>query len=400
MRNKIFFALCLLALTCLLTTGCRKRATVAPQAADGAPKLEPGVFKTNEVSRYYKTLPPDGVLVQVGKRALTHAEFQSLVDERVDPHLKTGPRQDTAEVERKEIEAMNYVFANFMTRAAMLEEAESRGVAPSADDLKAADQYINAVCRRLRVTREEYAARFAGGQDALDRRIREEATLKALMRAEFGDAFEVSDREAGALKAELERLQAETEATNRIFVARLEALRARLASGEVKVSDDEAKTLTGGLPEGVEFSGVENRTAFEINHPRQRAALSGLKPGELSQVVELENTFDLYRLLNVKTAAEAEQTEYTFLTFSVPREAGWEIPDIARLKRDIAMRKRRERQVPWARGLVKKAGVLYPNGIRLFGDPDAAKTPHAQPPDARRLRKLAPAAQVKANKEG
>lgn len=400
MSGKIICSSTLFALLCLGMAGCRKADNPVQPRQGASLTLRPGVYQTNDVVRFYKTLPPDGVLVQVGSRKLTNAEFQSLVDERLGPNRKYGPRQDTKQTERMELEAMKYVFANYMTRAAMLEEAELRGIKPSADDLKDAEQYIHAVCLRLRIKREDYGVNFAGGPGALERRVRDEATLKALMRAEFGKAFEVSDREAASLKNELERLRAETETTNRIFAARLETLRARLASGEVKVSDDDAKTLKGGLPEGVEYNGVESRAAFEINHPRQLAALSRLKPGEVSEAVELEDTFDLYRLLAVKTAAEDEQTEYTFISFSVPREAGWEIPGIEQLKRDISLRKRREKQVPWARELIRKAGVLYPNGVQLFGDPSKAKDPRARSPAVRRLRKLVPAAQAKAKKEG
>jgi len=64
---------------------------------------------------------------------------------------------------------------------------------------------------------------------------------------------------------------------------------------------------------------------------------------------------------------------YTFLKFSAPRDIGWEVPDIARLKQDIAQQRRKERQAPWVRDLMTRHGVLYPNGVQLFGDPQAAK---------------------------
>ena len=373
--NRIPINVALVALLSVALTSCRKAEAPVPEFASPL-TLEPGVFKTNDVVRFYKELPPDAALVQVGSRTLTHADFQRLVDEKLAPYQKPGPRQKPTENERRERSACDYVFANFMARAAMMVEAEARGITPTAADMADAEKYLDTLCRRLRVTRDAFAIRFASGQEAVARRVREEATLKALLRDEFDDALEVSDAQAEAFQAELLRLAAETDATNHVFVARLETLRAHLLSDEITATNN-CQSVTNGLPEGVLFTDEESYSGFEINLQQQHMALDKLTPGEWSEVVPLEDSFDLYGLRAITRDDDPGQTEYTFMTFSIQREDAWEIPEINTLKRDIAKGLRRERQVPWVRDLIRKAGLVYPNGIHLFADP-------SQPVAARR----------------
>ncbi len=346
-----------------VAVGCRRKGG-GPQPPELT--LRPGVHQTNDVVRFYKDLPPDGVLVQVGNKVLTRTAFQESVAERLDIQRRSTPKMEKADEEGLERSANHFIFANFMARAAMLEEAKARGVTPNEDDLKAAEMMISDIARHLMVTREDLAKRYAGGETAISQRIREEAMLLAVMRDEFGSFFEISDAAAKSLQAELERLRDEAEATNQVFAARLGLVRERLVSGELLATDDKP-AVQAALPEGVTFAGVVSTEAFNIDFPQTREALAKLKLGEWSPVVEVEETFEVYQLRDVVGHVDPDMAVYSFLKFSVPRDTGWEVPDLEQLRRDILRSRRKEKQVPWVQGLITKAGVLYPNGIRLFG---------------------------------
>ena len=363
MRISLFMYAALAVLLGLGVAGCGKSG---PTTHSGPLTLKPGVFQTNEVVRSYKDLLPEGVLVQVGTHRLTRTDFEEAVGERLALYRKTGPRLSEQDEKGQEREALDFVFANFMARAAMLTEAEKRGITHTEADLKDAENYINQLCGRLRVKRAAFANRFPGGEADVARRIREEAMLKALLREQFGPLFNVSDADAQGLKAELERLRDQVQVTNKVLRAALSRVREQVVSGDLKVTDDRA-SMQAAMPKGVVFDGVVSSSAFDLSFPETRQALTVLKPGEWSPVVDLDESFELYQLRSVEPNEDKDLTVYTFVKISIPRELGWYVPEIAQLKRDLANNRRKERQAPWVRELMTKAGVLYPNGVQLFG---------------------------------
>ena len=350
--------------------GDQERAPVVP-----ALTLRPGVHQTNAVTRSYRDLQMDDVLVQVGRRTLTRIDFDERVSEWIDLQKSNVSQPlEPATLNRLEQSGRNYVFRNYMARAAMLEEAQARGVEPTENDLKDAGTMINQISRRLRLKRADFAKRFAGGEAAVTQRIRDEATLQAVIRDEFGSLFETTDNQAAALKAELERLRDEAVATNIFFSACLEQVRERLISREWAVPSDPA-AVQAELPQGVTFGGIVSSQAFNFDFSQAREAIEKLQPGEWSPVIALDETFDLYQLQGIEPDADKDLVVYTFSKFSAPRDIGWEVPDIEQLKKNIARERRTEKQAPWVRDLITKAGVLYPNGVQLFGQ---AEKPAAQ----------------------
>jgi hypothetical protein len=105
-----------------------------------------------------------------------------------------------------------------------------------------------------------------------------------------------------------------------------------------------------------------------------------LKLKEWSPVVELEESFDLYQLIAAEHNPDPDRVVYIFFKITAPRDIGWEVPDVAQLKRNIAQSRRTEKQAPWVRELVKKFGVAYPNGVQLFAPPKAALAKPAAKP--------------------
>ncbi|MEI7901166.1 MAG: hypothetical protein WCK89_13015 [bacterium] len=362
---------------CLSVGGCRKKEAVLQERL----AVRPGVFLTNEVSRSYKDLKPDDVLVQVGRRVLTRQDFQELVAEKLDLQKKGSPQLKVKDLARLEQKVNQYVFANSLARAALLQEAETRGVEPTQEDLAEAENYVKQLCRQLKVRREEFAKRFAGGETAVAQRIHDEATLKAVLRHEFGELFTVSDADAASLKGELERRRQEAQATNNVVSAVMGQLQARLVSGELKLTDEQA-AMQALMPSGVHFAGVVTCRVLDINLPQQSEAIAKLKPMEWSPVVELEESFDLYQLRSVTPHQDPDLVVYSFVKVSAARDIGWEVPDIAQIKGNIAKRRRTEKQAPWVRDLITKYGVLYPNGVELFKPAEEAQPSTASRPAA------------------
>lgn len=363
MENTLIIRMSTVALFGLVSAGCWKEGPVSP---GGTLTLRPGVYQTNDVVRSYRDLAPEGVLVQVGARKLTRCGFETAVGEWRVMYQKTGPRLSEQDERQFELEAFNFVFANFMARAAMLMEAEARGIKPTETDLKDAEKYIDQLCGRLRVKRAVFAKRFPGGEADVDRRMKEEATLKALLRAEFGPLFDVTDADALALKSELERRRDQAEATNKVARAVLNHVREQVVSGALKLADNPA-VVQAAMPAGVTFEGVVSCRAFDFDAPQSRQALAALKPDEWSPVIELDESYELYQLRSVAANEDKDLMVYTFAKITIPRELAWYVPDINQLKKDIANNRRKMKQAPWVRDLITKAGVLYPNGIQLFG---------------------------------
>lgn len=354
-----------------VTCGCRRPGL---ESRDTRLVLRPGVYQTNNVVRSYLDLTPEGVLVQVGSHTLTRKEFELRSSERIalDKKMTSAPKKE--QESRIEQAARHFVFKNFMARAAMLDEAASRGIQPLESDIAGAWKYVDEVCKRLRMDRATYGTRFYDNDEALICRIREEATLQALLRSQFGDMFIVSDEDALKLKTTIEELQTATVATNASFLSRLEQTRNRLVAGEIVLSKDAAERHPE-LPEDVQYNGVVSSQVMFLDSPEISRVMAKLKIGEWSPVVQLDESFEIYQLLEINSNLDPDLTTYRFKKVSAPRDMGWEIPEIEQIKRDLSRKRRNEKQTPWGLALITKAGVLYPNGVQLFGQ---AQKPAAQ----------------------
>jgi hypothetical protein len=346
--------------------------------------LQPGVFQTNQINLSYLDLPPEGVLVQVGARRVTRAVFDELVEEWLRLNQQNRRSKKNADESRMRWQAVSYIFNNLMARAALLQEADARGITPGTNHLASAERHMQVMAEKMG-GRDVWAKKANGGEAAIAKRMREEAVIKALVDAEFGNTLIVKESEANALREELLAKGAASDATNKFFYTTMTNLRERIVSGKLGSVTSEWKTVRALLPDGVSSSGAETQKAIHLGEEKV-VLLTGLTLGECSAVFE-EDTYFKFLMLCDKTIDQETPilSSFTFIEFRAPLDPGWDIPSLKVLRLNLANERLAEKMEPWVRDLIRKAGVVYPNGVHLFDklNPDLQRQPRkqrAQPP--------------------
>ncbi|HNX33080.1 MAG TPA: hypothetical protein PKM57_00530 [Kiritimatiellia bacterium] len=329
-------------------------------------RLAPGEVYTNQVSAAFADLRPDDVLVKINAHALTKAGL----DERIADDLAVSQAVNadffakaSAELERYKLQLRARCLNRFLVHAVVLDEARRRKVQPAADDLKAANEMIEKICTLRKITRQAYVETFAEKEKAVARRMTDEATMRALFRAQFGDKLLASDKEALDLQNEIKEGNKGAEQTNALVKASLEQLAEKLRATAGGKPSDLLPEITRQLPAGMVAEKVEKRLEKEFTDAEVTEALAGLPVLQWSPVVELEETFDLYFIADRQKDDEAKQYRYDLIRVYAKRDLGFVEPSLEELKNDIARRKREALQAPWVLELLKKARVSYPKGV-------------------------------------
>lgn len=354
---------------CLLFAGmgCERRSVEA-QAVDKNPAKQ-GQVMTNRVGSVLKDLRPDDCMVQVDDRCLTKWRFEELYGEEIalNKHLeKSLTKEQWEQFCRKT--AYNTVNV-FVVRETMLQEARRQKIEPQAEDLKSAERFIDEICARLKLGREKYAERFKRGMEEVNTRIREEAVLKALLRKQFVGKLEASLDEAKTLHDELVKENRAASETNSIRLTAMRNIHDQAVAGILTVPDGEITKANFHLPPGGIVERLPDLDIDKLEESDLKAALLKLKPGQWTSVLDLEESFDLYRLETQHRVEGA--TKYGFLRISVEKDLGYDVPEVDKLRADIAERKRNALQVPWIKEIASKIALCYPNGVTWFDQAEA-----------------------------
>jgi ribosomal protein L10 len=350
--------------------GCGKQGVSADKA------LVPGSVVTNPVVRGYWELKDTDVLVQVGRQALTKAALEASVQESMDLYEASSrgrsaraiPQMSNPEFQRQKLRAP--LFSRYIVQTALAQEAVAQRVEPTEEDLKKADVTVNRLCKSMSMSRDDYAARLPGGKAELEQRMKDHANTMALKRKQFGDnAFAVSDEDAMRLREALKEVQAKALASNQVVRAAMESAKKILETcknvAQATTSNAVAE-IQAKLPEGVTFHGLVMARKDDLDGDEAAMELGRLMPGVWSSVVQMGERFELYYLHKVDLSQGADNVTYMFACATAPCAEEWPLPELSSIKGDIMRRKIREKNDPWIQEVLKKQGVLFPNGVAFM----------------------------------
>ncbi len=338
-----------------------------------------------ELKRSYSELTAPDIMVKVNHETLTKQGFDRLVEERLA--LTTAQRQGTLtlkNVETQRDRIRHETMPLFISRRVMLDEAVKMKVSPGEEDIRAAESYVDKICSRLKINRDEYADKYKGTPKALERFIKEEATLRALMAKQFGDQLSVTDDEVAKLTQSLINANAQSEATNVVQRAALEAFREEVSATNLtqfvsdKTLEDAEKEIAPGIFV-VYLESVDANEFFDdaVSSEMIPSAVANLPPREKSEVFDSEECFEFFIRLPDKDGEvvqiilsenddEKSAKTIDLLRFYARKDLGYQVPSEAQFRGDLIRSKYESIQVPWVETLIQQATIVYPNGRDLF----------------------------------
>ena len=328
-------------------------------------RLALGEVYTNRVQVAFDALQPADILAKVNRRTLTKLDL----DERVMDEFAIAVAANAEYFSKAPQEVENYrkkmrslCLNQFVVYSVVLEEADRRNIEPTPEDMQAASEMIDKICAVRKISRKEYVATFARKEVAVAERMRKEATMRALFREQFGPKLAVTDEEVTKLQEELKENNRFAEFTNTMFRTTLERLSEKLHEGADRLPDS-LTAVTNPLPRGIFVECVEERLDREFDDPNTAMELAGLKLRQWSPIIDMEETLDLYYIIDRQKDADSNQTRYKFIRFYAKKDLGFLVPEFAELKNDIARRRREALQPPWIIELHKKVRISYPKGV-------------------------------------
>ncbi|MCQ2392807.1 MAG: hypothetical protein MJ249_00840 [Kiritimatiellae bacterium] len=344
------------------------------QKADSAASVVPGQILTNATSEAYADLSANALLVAVGGSAYRKADLEAelVLMQALMRANSASAAEGEQQFKESVVSLRRVLFGDWVNRTTFFQEATARRIVPTQEDLAVSSRAITNLCQGLRTDLNGLAQIYPGGRGGLEARVRQEAVNRALFRVLFTNALEVTDAEVDELHARLVKLNGDSAVTNAARKAKLQQLRTQLIAQKVVFSDDEEKNAAK-VPEGFTVSVFESSpgTGFEDDEivPER---LRNTKVGDWTDVLELENTYDIYYVSNVVAKTAATPTLYTGVRVAVDRDHGYLVPEKNQLRVDIRRRRNEAVVVPVSDALQRKYGVFYGHGVKWMDNPRAA----------------------------
>ncbi len=317
--------------------------------------VENGGVVTNMVSRLLQDLSPDDPLVIVNGAILTRRAHEELIQEDLAIAYAKNPT-----ISAKERDVLWNTFNEknvflFINRQVMISEAKSLGIEVTDDDWAAANKFIDKICSTRKISRENYIKCFSEGEIAVNRRIQEEALLRALFRKQFGNSLTITREEALVVQKNLEvsnqiALEKNAERKNR-----LEDIRNHFLSGKLEF-DENGNLILENLSDV--FCETIDKSDLDLNKLEDQIVidLKNICPNQTTGISDNDENFEFF-IYTVNT---------NFVRVFVEKDLGYIVPSLAEIKRDFEWLRREQYQKPWIEGLLKKAAIVYPNGVDWF----------------------------------
>lgn len=347
---KQILPLILLSPLLMLIVACER------QAPESTLTAAPGEIVTNQVTRALIDFAPTDALIIVNGTPFTYRDYQRQSQQELALRKASGRLQQLKQFEQITRNMPPMLVQRFISRRVMLDEATAKATKPTREDIEAAEKYIEAICTRLKTTPEAYAQTFPDGEKGVENLMREEATLRALLRDTFADSILFTDEEAQKIFDDIQAGNQQAAATNTLRKAEIDAIHAEMTAGTRRF-DPETQTIIPELPDEFTFSfGLRE----DIQPEPGDEALDVIRPllrGEWTPVVEQEESFDFYTRI-----ADSEEGPRRYLGISVEKDLGFLTPSIETIKADMTKRRQNALQIPWTQDLIRKAAIIYPNG--------------------------------------
>lgn len=315
-------------------------------------------------SKTIAEMAPADVIVSVDGVPLTKRAHEEILDRMEATFRAANAKGSIAELKSFRSMKERTLVDEFVVKEVLLQEARRRGLKASAEDVAAVGEALGRRAKLEGKTPEKYLQSMEpASADRIRRELAEQALIRALRRAQFGDRLQITDADLQETRARIARYNQMCEATNALVKARAESVCARLKSGEDfaavsrEVSEDRKTAEKGGL--WGDFSRAE------IEDKALREAAFSLPVGAVSEPFDTEEGLVIIKVLgrsgNDSLAAASSATVKLgriFLQLGEFRQA----PDDSQLRKELEVRRLEELQRDFIPALIAKSRVEFPNG--------------------------------------
>lgn len=357
----------------------------APRTVKGAQAGSTNtVASTHGGEKTLAEMATNDVVVSVNGVTLTRQQYEANVL-RIIQRLSQSPNMARGQVAAMTRTTVQTYIPRFVKAQLMIQEARRIGVVPNEELAKAAEASLVAKAKKAGQTLEQYLQTAAVGPESARREAEEAILIDALIKTNVLPRVNIS---SGFVAAAVATIRAENQAilaTNMLKLATLKELRKQAMAGEdfgrlANHHSDYGFTVatTNG------YWGKFERA--EITDRAVRTAVFALKPGEVSEVLEDEEGFQIVKLLEhhepVKDAQghvidlEAVSLARIFLM----RESGVEELPESEIKQQLSERMRERMLEEYINELMAKADIVYPHGTNFWQKATGSQIkPPAQP---------------------
>lgn len=353
-----------LALALLAFSGCGKREA---SAAGG------GVIVGRNAKAIVNMAPAE-TIVAVNGRKLTRKEYDTLLDSMAQTYRVTHPGAREVDVKSYRRFLERKVVSEFMTKQVLLQEAQRRGLKPSADELARLEKLLEARAKKEGKTLEQFERDAPEKVRTLRDGIREQALVAALREAEFGDRLKITEADLQAGRDRISKFNAMGEQTNVWVKARGAALCERLRTGEA-FADVAAQESEVDEESGPGIWGEFSRE--EINDPNVARAAFTLPVGAVSEPFDTEEGLVIIKVLERKglDSPVARNRATVKLGRILLRLVELRtMPGDAELRKELERNRLETLQKEWLKALQMKARIEFPQGTNLWLTAEKKKT--------------------------
>lgn len=355
--------------------------------------VHPGQFITNGVPAKMDELKDDDIIVAIGSRYLTKEKFcQSLakLEEMVRAQCR-NPDDFTKKWDRMRLQAKWDVVSEFIYENALVLDAELKGEGPAEEDLTQVERQADAIAKLLKMSREEYAKRFYGSEENFNEACRRSATARSYYNRHFKEKLAVSDAEVAELREGLKKRNQEVMKENEQLKARLEKFRSETDMSFLsKLTGDDLEDEKI-LPQGFKCDLLDDLSRTALPDDEEVPAILKKTPLRTwSVVIDLPDTYDIYCITNAERTSVMTPTFYSGYRIYVEKDPGYAVPDDARLRADISMRKNQEVVMAEIGRLRARFGCVLPHG-ECWDEPRKPVVSASRPVNAKPGQPLTPA---------
>ena len=334
--------------------------------AQGSPGV---VFGTG--TNDFLSLSADDVILRVDGRSLDKRTLEREVDLQVALIRLFNPELTDQVAEKMKHRMFPSQQRQLMSKMLLLNAAENEGLQPDAADIELVKQDILCAYGRNSLMGfkavEKRLSKDAGA--ALETKIKEDALVFAYFRKRAPEAFAFTDEEYLAVSNHVNDLNRKSD---------------ELMQQQRKL----AQEVYGKLKKGADFATVAKEHSVttkedmdgylwgeyapsEIPYPEVKAAVAGLKPGQFTAPLELEDGIHIIKLLKrtgagVESAVTINPEEVTLGRIVLNRPSTYSLGSRTAVARSNRDEKLEPLQQAWLKDLKAKARIEYPSGTNLW----------------------------------
>ena len=261
-----------------------------------------GSFATNSVPKKIADMETNDVIVAVNGYPLTKQAFEDFMELRLEG-LSKGDSMNSLALSQMMDEQREKYIPNFIGQRLLVDNAYELGIVTTEEVLSSVEKKLKKAAHKTGKTVDEYLKRFKGREKYFLYESCVSYVINKLTSMKIPPKLEVSPEFVAAVQHQTDLDNAAAEETNKLFKARLADYRRQILAKDLDFAEL-AKAM--GSDEDGE-GGWDEFEEGDMDDPAIQAAAFALREGEISDVVEGEESLELIKVLQI-TPAETNES--------------------------------------------------------------------------------------------